>query len=93
MLIKASHITELRARLAEARAALGLSAASYTDPNLTMGDTIKAAHIQELRGKANETITAGGGTTSTEINWLVVDQLGTPRMIFDKTGSLANTKL
>jgi RHS repeat-associated protein len=91
-LIKASHISELRARLAEARTALGLSAASYTDPNLTTGDTIKAAHIQELRGKANETITAGGGTTTTEINWLVADQLGTPRMIFDKTGSLANTK-
>lgn len=27
-----------------------------------------------------------------EVNWLVTDQLGTPRMIFDKTGSLANTK-
>ncbi len=91
-LIKASHITELRARLAEARAALGLSAASYTDPNLTIGDLIKAAHIQELRGKANEAITAGGGTTTTEINWLVTDQLGTPRMIFDKTGSLANMR-
>jgi RHS repeat-associated protein len=26
------------------------------------------------------------------LNWLVADQLGTPRMIFDKTGSLANTK-
>jgi hypothetical protein len=27
-----------------------------------------------------------------DIEWLVTDQLGTPRMIFDKTGSLANTK-
>jgi len=26
------------------------------------------------------------------INWLVTDQLGTPRMIFDKTGALANVK-
>jgi RHS repeat-associated protein len=26
------------------------------------------------------------------INWLVSDQLGTPRMIFDKTGALATTK-
>lgn len=26
------------------------------------------------------------------INWLVTDQLGTPRMIFDKTGALATTK-
>ena len=32
-------------------------------------------------------------TSSTaNINWLVTDQLGTPRMIFDKTGSLATTK-
>jgi len=90
-LIKASHITELRARLAEARTALGLSAASYTDPNLTIGDAIKAAHIQELRGKTNEAITAGG-TGGVDIEWLVADQLGTPGMIFDKTGSLANTK-
>jgi hypothetical protein len=26
------------------------------------------------------------------INWLVADQLGTPRMIFDKTGWLENVK-
>jgi hypothetical protein len=26
------------------------------------------------------------------IHWLVSDQLGTPRMIFDKTGALANVK-
>ena len=26
------------------------------------------------------------------INWLVTDQLGTPRMIIDKTGALANVK-
>jgi RHS repeat-associated protein len=34
------------------------------------------------------------GTTdsSSGINWLVTDQLGTPRMVFDKTGSLAATK-
>jgi RHS repeat-associated protein len=32
-------------------------------------------------------------TSSTaNINWLVADQLGTPRMIFDKTGALATTK-
>ena len=29
---------------------------------------------------------------ASNINWLVTDQLGTPRMIFDKTGSLANVK-
>jgi len=31
---------------------------------------------------------SGGGTGS--IHWLVTDQLGTPRMIFDQSGSLAN---
>jgi hypothetical protein len=33
---------------------------------------------------------AAAGTA--EVNWLVTDQLGTPRMIFDKTGALATTK-
>jgi RHS repeat-associated protein len=32
----------------------------------------------------------GGG--SPDINWLVTDQLGTPRMVFDKTGALAAVK-
>ena len=31
-------------------------------------------------------------SASATINWLVADHLGTPRMIFDKTGSLANVK-
>jgi RHS repeat-associated protein len=31
-------------------------------------------------------------STTNDIQWLVTDQLGTPRMIFDKTGSLAGTK-
>jgi RHS repeat-associated protein len=36
---------------------------------------------------------SGGGTSSSaNINWLVTDQLGTPRMVIDKTGSLANVK-
>jgi RHS repeat-associated protein len=34
---------------------------------------------------------ASGGSSS-NIQWLVTDQLGTPRMVFDKTGSLANMK-
>jgi len=35
-----------------------------------------------------------GNTPSTVVNpqWLVTDQLGTPRMVFDKTGALATTK-
>src|SRR5258706_6321850 len=39
-----------------------------------------------------EAWTVSAGSTSANINWLVTDQLGTPRMIFDKTGSLATTK-
>jgi RHS repeat-associated protein len=33
---------------------------------------------------------SGGGSSSAQIHWLVTDQLGTPRMVFDQTGSLAN---
>jgi RHS repeat-associated protein len=33
---------------------------------------------------------SGGGSSSAQIHWLVADQLGTPRMIFDQSGSLAN---
>jgi RHS repeat-associated protein len=33
---------------------------------------------------------ATGGVTPGQLHWLVTDQLGTPRMIFDQTGSLAN---
>ena len=35
---------------------------------------------------------AWGGSSAANLNWLVTDQLGTPRLIFDKTGSLAATK-
>jgi len=38
-------------------------------------------------------VIAGTATSSTgAIQWLVTDQLGTPRMVFDKTGTLATTK-
>jgi RHS repeat-associated protein len=32
------------------------------------------------------------GGSSAQIQWLVTDQLGTPRMVFDQTGALANVK-
>jgi len=35
---------------------------------------------------------SGGGSSLTQIQWLVSDQLGTPRMVFDKTGALAAVK-
>ena len=37
-------------------------------------------------------IEAYTGSTSAKINWLVTDHLGTPRMLLDQTGSLANVK-
>jgi RHS repeat-associated protein len=33
-----------------------------------------------------------GGSSAANINWLVTDQLGTPRMMFDQSGALATTK-
>jgi hypothetical protein len=33
-----------------------------------------------------------GPSWATNINWLVTDQLGTPRMVFDQSGSLATVK-
>ena len=49
VVIRASHISELRSNLDEARFALRLAAMQYTDPALAAGDTIKAAHMRELR--------------------------------------------
>jgi RHS repeat-associated protein len=91
VLIKAVHITELRDQLDEARIALGLGVATYTDPGLGVGYTVKAAHVQELRARINEALTAGAGA-GIDLRWLVTDQLGTPRIIIDKTGALANVK-
>lgn len=35
-------------------------------------------------------LTISSASTTADVRWLVTDQLGTPRMIFDQTGSLAN---
>jgi hypothetical protein len=35
---------------------------------------------------------ASGGSPTANLSWLVTDQLGTPRMIFYQSGSLATTK-
>jgi RHS repeat-associated protein len=40
----------------------------------------------------NPTISYTDGGTTANINWLVTDQLGTPGIIIDKTGWLANVK-
>ncbi len=38
-----------------------------------------------------EAWTAASGGGAAQVHWLVTDQLGTPRMVFDQSGSLANT--
>jgi RHS repeat-associated protein len=83
--IKAAHIQEMRDRLDEGLTRLGLPAGDYSG-GLTTGQPILAVHIQELR---NRLISAQSAVI---LEWLVTDQLGTPRMILDQTGSLAGVR-
>jgi RHS repeat-associated protein len=87
--IKADHIRQLRTALEQARSQLGLST-SYAHPTLTENSSwIYATDFQEL---SDQILSAwNSGTGGVDINWLVADQLGTPRMIFDKSGSLTVT--
>jgi hypothetical protein len=49
-LIRSSHVDELRTAINQARTALVLTTATFTDPTLTVGTTlIRAAHFEELR--------------------------------------------
>ncbi|HEY3103129.1 MAG TPA: RHS repeat-associated core domain-containing protein [Pyrinomonadaceae bacterium] len=52
---------------------------------LTNGSVDGWSRIPEV-----EAWTATSAGNSAQIHWLVTDQLGTPRMVFDQTGSLAN---
>ncbi len=87
--VKADHIRQLRAALEEARAHLGLSTGGYTHSTLTEGSSaIYAIDFQEIR---NQIASAWNNSSSSlDLRWMVTDQLGTPRMIFDQSGSLAN---
>jgi RHS repeat-associated protein len=53
---------------------------------------VNAASDSVARIAEVEAWTAGSGGSTANINWLVTDQLGTPRLVFDQTGSLAATK-
>ncbi len=77
--ITANPILEMRTALDQA---LGAPSGGYS-AGLAQGLPIKAIHIQELRDRVLS------AWSSTQINWLVADQLGTPRMVFDQSGSLA----
>jgi RHS repeat-associated protein len=99
-LISVNDVRDLRTKLGEALTTLGIQLPTYTDATLkgfledpSNATTIKAAHIRELRQAATHGLGGsggGGGSSFQIIRWLVNDHLGTPRMIFDQTGSLAN---
>ncbi len=82
-LIKADPILEMRTALDEA---LGAPSPAYSS-GLATSQPVKAVHIQELRDRVLGAWSNGG----TELRWFVADHLGTPRMIFDQSGSLDHT--
>jgi RHS repeat-associated protein len=86
--VKADHILQLRSALEGARNSLGLSVGGYAHTGLQATDPIYAIDFQELRNQVLSAWNTGGAAA--DIRWLVPDQLGTPRMIFDQSGSLAN---
>ncbi|HXM48295.1 MAG TPA: RHS repeat-associated core domain-containing protein, partial [Pyrinomonadaceae bacterium] len=85
-----------RTNLDAALTALGIQPSAYTDATLATGQNgtnVKRVHITELRQRATSGVggSGGSGSSSVQIHWLVTDQLGTPRMIFDQSGSLTLT--
>jgi extracellular elastinolytic metalloproteinase len=63
VVMRAVHITELRAHIDQLRAGRGLSAFSWTDPSLTAGTTIvRTRHITDLRAALSEVYVAAGLT-------------------------------
>jgi Carboxypeptidase regulatory-like domain len=62
--VKAVHVTQLRTAVNIARASIGLSAFSFTDPSLAPGAAIKAVHMSELRTALAPLLTAIGVTPS-----------------------------
>jgi RHS repeat-associated protein len=81
--ITAGPISEMRTALDQA---LGAPSGGYS-AGLAQGQPVKAVHIQELRDRVLNAWQTGSGVA--DIRWLVADQLGTPRMVVDQTGSLA----
>ncbi|HWW75169.1 MAG TPA: RHS repeat-associated core domain-containing protein, partial [Pyrinomonadaceae bacterium] len=91
--VKAEHIRQLRAALEGARSRLGLSTGGYAHLMLYENSSpIYAGDFQELRDQIREAWAAGSGGGGTVVRWLVSDQLGTPRMAVDRTGSLAGVR-
>jgi RHS repeat-associated protein len=96
--VLAAHVQEMRDKLGDALAALQIPAPNYTDPNLGGAQpgtvVIQRAHFKDLRDAATsgKCGAGSGGAAATGVEWLVADQLGTPRMVIDHTGSLAGVK-
>ncbi|HET6976395.1 MAG TPA: RHS repeat-associated core domain-containing protein [Pyrinomonadaceae bacterium] len=80
-LLSADPILEMRTALEQA---LGQPPNGYS-PGLAQNQLVKAVHIQELRDRVLGAWITGTGV---DLRWLVTDQLGTPRMIFDQNGAL-----
>lgn len=81
--VTTAPLTEMRTALNEA---LGPPSGGYST-GLAQGQPIRAVHIQELRERLLNAWQSGTG--SIDLRWLVTDQLGTPRMVINQTGSLA----
>jgi RHS repeat-associated protein len=81
--VSPAPIMEMRAALDQA---LGAPSGGYS-AGLAQGQPILAVHIQELRNRLLNNWQGGAG--GVDLRWMVSDQLGTPRMVVDKTGSLA----
>jgi RHS repeat-associated protein len=67
----------------------------YTSPNAPTYPLVVDSTMYTNGSTLTNVIISGnlsGGSGGVDIEWLVTDQLGTPRMIFDKTGNLAGTK-
>jgi hypothetical protein len=65
-LIKAGHITELRAAIDSVRVARGLATFAWTDPTLTPGTTpVGVIHLVELRTAIDEAYQTAGQTLPT----------------------------
>lgn len=95
--ISADDVRDLRIKLDEALTALGIQTSNYDDQTLSgapNGTVIKKIHITQLRLRSTSGTGAAGGSSPNQfgVQWLVTDQLGTPRMVFDETGSLGNVK-
>src|SRR5205807_907739 len=81
------HIRQLRTALEGALTALHLPTGGYAHRTLYANSSlIYAIDFQELRDQIRNAWNSGTG--GVDLRWLMTDQLGTPRMVFDLSGSL-----